>query len=93
MPPHSRHAKEILWIKLLAQRPQLNYFDRAGAYLIDIKEGKLACVRTPKGYFLLGGGIEAGESRLLHLWECLERRLAVTVTAVLSRQLLYTPPY
>ena len=53
--------------------PQLNYFDRAGAYLIDIKEGKLACVRTPKGYFLLGGGIEAGESHLDCIYrECLE---------------------
>lgn len=65
--------------------PQLNYFDRAGAYLIDIKEGKLACVRTPKGYFLLGGGIEAGESHLDCIYrECLEEAgLAVTVTAPL----------
>ena len=74
--------------------PQLNYFDRAGAYLIDIKEGKLACVRTPKGYFLLGGGIEAGESHLDCIYrECLEEAgLAVTVTAPCAQQtaIVYT---
>ncbi len=62
--------------------PNLTYFDRPGAYLICIKDGKLACVQTPKGYFLLGGGIEQGESQTdcIHR-ECLEEAgLSVTLT-------------
>lgn len=47
----------------------VTYFDRKGAYLICIKENKVLLVKTAKGYFLLGGGIEAGEDHL----QCLER--------------------
>lgn len=37
------------------------YFDRKGVYLISLKEDKFAVIRTPKGYFLLGGGIDEDE--------------------------------
>lgn len=42
--------------------PGAHYFDRAGAYLICIKDQMVLTVKTPKGYFLLGGGIEQGEN-------------------------------
>ena len=47
----------------------VNYIDRAGAYLIPFKDGKVGVVRTPKGYFLLGGGLDDGESHE----ECIKR--------------------
>ena len=40
----------------------VQYRDRQGAYLIAVKDGCLAAARTPKGYYLLGGGIDSGES-------------------------------
>ena len=47
----------------------VNYIDRAGAYLIPFKDGKVGVVRTQKGYFLLGGGLDDGESHK----ECIKR--------------------
>ena len=38
------------------------YFSRRGAYIIPIKDGKIAVAENPKGLFLLGGGIEPGET-------------------------------
>jgi len=37
------------------------YLERKGAYLIPIKDNKVAVVRTPKGLFFLGGGCKANE--------------------------------
>ena len=48
------------------------YTDREGAYLIPIRGDKAGVVRTPKGYFLVGGGIEDGESHIA----CIERECA-----------------
>ena len=39
-----------------------NYKDRPGAYLLHIKNGKVAVVKNPKGFFLIGGGLELGET-------------------------------
>lgn len=39
-----------------------NYFDRLGAYIVPIKDGKIAVVSLPRGLFLLGGGVEEGET-------------------------------
>ena len=41
---------------------QTDYWDRSGAYLLAVKDGKMAVVRTKRGYFLPGGGLEDGES-------------------------------
>ena len=35
---------------------------RPGAYIIPVQDEKIAVVRTPKGLFFLGGGIDPGES-------------------------------
>ena len=40
----------------------LRYLDREGAYLFAVEDGCLAVVRTPKGLFLPGGGLEQGET-------------------------------
>ncbi len=39
-----------------------NYIERPGAYAVIIKDGLYAVVKNPKSFFLLGGGIEGGES-------------------------------
>ncbi len=57
-----------------------NYKDRPGAYLIHIKNSKVAVVKNPKGFFLLGGGFEAeenGEECIIR--ECMEE-IGYTVT-------------
>ena len=46
-----------------------NYYDREGAYLIPACGSKVGVVRRPEGFFLLGGGVEKGESHK----ECIER--------------------
>ena len=55
--------------KIFGIKENENYIDRAGAYLIPFKEGKVGVVRTTKGYFLLGGGLDDGESHV----ECIKR--------------------
>ncbi len=51
----------------------ISYFDREGAYIICMNNDFLAAVQTPKGYFLIGGGIEEGEDHLSCIKrECLE---------------------
>ena len=55
--------------KVFGTKENVNYIDRVGAYLIPVNEGKIGVVRTTKGYFLLGGGIDSGESHE----ECIRR--------------------
>ncbi len=55
--------------KIFGVRENANYIDRTGVYLIPVNEGKIGVVRTPKGYFLLGGGLDSGESHE----ECIKR--------------------
>ena len=52
----------------------IQYKDRAGAYAIAFdNENKIPLVKTPTGYFLLGGGIEKNETHEeCILRECLE---------------------
>lgn len=49
------------------------YEDREGAYLIPVEDNKIGVIKTPKGYFFLGGGLENNEShRACIERECLE---------------------
>ncbi|ABX43491.1 NUDIX domain-containing protein [Lachnoclostridium phytofermentans] len=59
--------------KIFGEKINVEYTDRKGAYLIPIKESKIGVVKTSKGYFLLGGGIEQGESdEMCIIRECME---------------------
>ena len=78
------------------------YLDRMGAYLIPVSEGRIAVVETPKGFFLLGGGIEKGETdEETILRECMEEAgcEAVVERLLFSRKLYHPsrkrafPPY
>ncbi len=53
------------------QIKEQKYIDREGAYLICIENNTVAVVKTPKGFFLPGGGIDCGESHI----ECIQREL------------------
>ena len=51
----------------------VEYVHRKGAYLIPIKDDRIGVIQTPKGLFLLGGGIENGETDTLCIMrECME---------------------
>lgn len=48
----------------------IQYKHRAGVYAVIFDgKGNIAAVNTPEGYFLIGGGIEEGETHI----ECLKR--------------------
>lgn len=55
--------------KIFGVKENVKYSDREGAYLIPFQNNKAGVVKTPKGYFLLGGGLEKGE----HDTDCIER--------------------
>ncbi|SCZ77586.1 NUDIX domain-containing protein [Acidaminobacter hydrogenoformans] len=42
--------------------PHVNYIYRPGAYGLLTREDKVGIVKSPLGLFLIGGGIESGES-------------------------------
>lgn len=55
--------------RIFGTKENAAYYNREGAYLIPVRNGKIGVVQTPKGYFFLGGGLENGESHL----HCIER--------------------
>ena len=48
--------------KIFGEKFDGAYYTRAGAYIVPIKDGKVAVVKTPKGYFFIGGGYEGDET-------------------------------
>ena len=59
--------------KVFGIENKAEYYVRKGAYIIPIENGKIAVAKTPKGYFLLGGGIEPGEDEIESIIrECME---------------------
>ena len=66
--------------KVFGTKENVNYIDRVGAYLVPAKDGKVGVVKTPKGYFLLGGGLDSGESHE----ECIKRECLEEVGYVAS---------
>ena len=69
-----------------------NYIERTGAYLVVIEEDKTAVVKTYRGYFLLGGGIEGAEDHIACIRrECLEETgYDVTVEEYIGSAEMYT---
>ena len=66
--------------KVFGTKENVNYIDRAGVYLVPVKDGKVGVVKTPKGYFLLGGGLDSGESHE----ECIKRECLEEVGYMVS---------
>ena len=59
--------------KVFGTKEQVEYTDREGAYLIPFRSNMVGVIQTSKGYFLLGGGVEEGESHVACIErECLE---------------------
>lgn len=50
--------------KIFGEKENVKYIDREGAYLNLIKNDSISVIQTSKGYFLLGGGLENGESHI-----------------------------
>lgn len=55
--------------KIFGTKESAEYTDREGAYLIPVHDHQIGVIQTSKGYFLLGGGLENGESHR----DCIER--------------------
>lgn len=55
--------------KVFGTKENAEYLDREGAYFIPYRNNELGVIKTPKGYFFIGGGVEDGETHL----ECIER--------------------
>lgn len=52
------------------KKPGINYGKRTGIYIIAFDDnGKIPVAKTTRGYFLLGGGLERGESHI----DCVKR--------------------
>ena len=63
----------ILPFKTFGTKENADYYVREGAYVIPIKNNNVCIVKTPKGYFLIGGGMDEEESETDCLVrECLE---------------------
>lgn len=48
--------------KVFGNKENAAYYDREGAYLIPVDGEKIGVIKTPRGFFLLGGGIEENET-------------------------------
>ena len=55
--------------RIFGIKEDVEYIDREGVYFIPCRNNQVGVVHTPKGYFLLGGGLELKENYI----ECLER--------------------
>lgn len=55
--------------RIFGTKENNEYIDREGVYLIPVNGNKLGLIHTSKGYFLLGGGLNNGESHI----DCIER--------------------
>ena len=55
--------------KIFGLKENADYLDREGVYLIPFRNHQVGVIRTTRGYFLIGGGLEAGEDH----WACIER--------------------
>lgn len=59
--------------KVFGVKEDAEYYDREGAYIIPVRGNKVGVVKTPKGWFLLGGGLESGETHTACIGrECME---------------------
>ena len=59
--------------KVFGTKETVKYTNREGAYLILVRNNQVGVIQTPKGLFLLGGGLEENENHIACIErECLE---------------------
>ncbi len=59
--------------KIFGQKEDAKYLDREGAYLIPVIDNKVGVIKTEKGYFFIGGGMDENENHEeCIVRECLE---------------------
>lgn len=77
--------------KVFGVKEDAEYYDREGAYIIPVCGNKVGVVKTPKGWFLLGGGLEKDESHIA----CIERECMEEAgyTVSVSRRLCSAETY
>ena len=81
--------------KCFGMKENAEYTDREGAYLIPFRGNMVGVIQTSKGYFLLGGGLEAGESHSACInRECIEEAgyLSLVKKQVCSAEAYTTHP-
>ena len=78
--------------KIFGKKEDACYTDREGVYLIPLRGATVGVIETPKGYFLLGGGLDEGESHEDGLRrECFEETgCAASVGACIGSAEAYT---
>ncbi len=78
--------------KIFGIKENVKYTTRIGAYVIPVKDNKIGVIKTPKGYFLIGGGKEEDESDEQCIKrECLEETgYDITIKKNLCSAELYT---
>ncbi len=67
------------------------YLDREGAYLIPVHNNEIAVIKTAKGFFLLGGGLDENESHE----DCIKRECIEETgyTAVIKEKICSAETY
>ena len=77
--------------RVFGDKEDVEYFTRPGAYIIPVRNHKVGFVSTPKGYFLLGGGIESGETHA----ECVNRECTEEIgySAIIKEQICSAEKY
>lgn len=67
------------------------YLDREGAYLIPVHNNEIAVIKTAKGFFLLGGGLDENESHE----DCIKRECIeeTDYTAVIKEKICSAETY
>lgn len=67
------------------------YIDREGAYLIPVCNNKIGVIKTNKGYFFLGGGLDKNESHE----DCVKRECIEEIgyTAVIKEKICSAEAY
>ncbi len=78
--------------KVFGLKENVEYLHREGAYLIPIEGNNVGVIKTSKGFFFLGGGIEPSEDHISCLErECLEEAgLSVSVKEKVCSAETYT---
>lgn len=73
MNDYTIYVGEKFMHKIFGTKIQAHYIEREGAYLIAVRDNRIAIIKTAKGYFLPGGGKEKNETdEECIIRECLE---------------------